>query len=284
MSSIADFCDPFFNRYNPTKKYRRLVMWTEHNKYLPDGYVERLKIKYGKNKNLAKAHLYGEFCDLLEGSAYPDFDEYSDHVQDVALFGLPTPSTPIKFSWDWNVNPLAWVACSRVYLNMEYGRRLKYIFHGESSGQSSQIEDGVIEFALQYPVHLYEHTEIRIHGDATGHRRDVRKRGDCFDEVIEQMKKLGYKNVIDVSPDSNPLVPVRVARVNSLFYSDHIIIAKHLRNLIKSYNGTAWKQGTFELAKPQSDQLTHWSDASDYVLFDLSELDSKKLDLPTIVF
>lgn len=276
LNWFADFAD--WRGYNAEKNEKSFEVHTESNRdNLHPRYIEQQVARYGHNRGKLDSFLYGRFTNFFEGQAYPDYDAENDRHE-----LEPDASLPIRMTWDFNVQPLAWVVLQRRRFEDDNKVEHKYCTQGESSGRSQLIIDACAEFIAMYDPRKYKHTPIRVNGDCNGHQRSTRAKGSCYDDIKSYLKQY-YSNVEIVAPKVNPGVQVRVEAVNKAFSYGRALVHKNDKNTSRSLSRTSWKAGTNDIAKPSGDDWTHWGDAFGYDLFDAFK-DERWLnvDLPTI--
>lgn len=260
MPPSSIFKNERWNRKDEKRNYRRLVIHTSDNeKHLPPDYIPALVAKYGDNTNLIRAHLFGEFCPLVEGSAYSNYIPDRHDVPDEN----PDPYLPIAFKWDFNAEPLAWVASQKLYVGT-ITRTKKWIALHNSEAGSSNLTDATLEFAAKFPLDKFSATPIGIYGDRTGHAGSHKIEGSDFENIQKILKRLGYARVSifasrQVAPENDS-----VECVQNLFLYNLFALCRRCDNLRKSLLSTSWKEGTRKLSKPAGETWTHWADALKY--------------------
>lgn len=256
-----EFNDSRWNRYDGARKYRRLVIWTEDNaEHLPEDYIPALVAKYGSNKNLLKAHLYGEFCPLYEGNAYPCYIPSVHDVPDVE----PNPYQGIDLNFDFNANPVAWTAIQIFVMHIKYERRPAYTIVHEADRNNTQLDDAVAEFAVKFPIVDFADTPIRIYGDRTGHAGSHKVSGSDFETIKKLLTVAGYRNVTIVATRSVAPETASVDATNRLFLDDLLFVCARCKLTKRSFQATTWKPGKRQLDKPSGETWTHHSDSVKY--------------------
>ena len=263
--------NPFRNtpwsRYDAKRKYRRLVIHTFDNaSHLPADYIPSLFAKFGDNANLVRAHLYGEFCHLTGKAAVPDFRE----ARDVVTFE-PDPFSPIIFSSDYNVDPLAWVAMQERWIEQGIDRRREIGVVAESKGTASLVVDSVVEFIMRFKDPRFRNTPIHIDGDSQGHRRNPLGRGTPFTVTKETLVDFGFKNVQIVGNKFNPPEEDSLEELNRAFSNQWLKVDKTCANTIRSLLSSQLITGQRKLKKEAGDMVTHWLDAVKYPIFRLTQ-------------
>ena len=245
------------------RKYRRFILWTDENAdNLPEGYVEELEDTYGHNPNLIKSYRFGQFCPLTQRSAYSNYRQYND-IDDIEC----SPERDINLTFDFNANPVSWVAIQRMPFTEGYDRVFRYVGIHESDDKSTQLSDAVVDFAVKHPVALFRKTPIKLYGDRTGHAKSHKVEGSDFENIERYLRELGYQNIEivaarQVAPESESVDTVQKLLMNNLF-----CICKRLRGVRKSFLATEWVEGARKLHKPKGETHTHKGDAIKYFLY-----------------
>ena len=268
------FSDRRYNRVDKKRKLRRIIAWTYDNQQnLPDDYIPSLLSKYGDNKNLVRSHVYGEFTNLVGKAACPDFNR-DIHV----VTAPPDHYSPLIFSWDFNVDPLAWVVIQQRWIQTGLSRTRVEVIVGNSSGNESLVVNGTVEFSQKFPVNVYRRTPIKIDGDSQGHRRDVMAAGTPFKKCKETLLELGYENVEIVAGEFNPPEEDTIEETNQAFSERKLFIHYECENAIMSCEQSQLQEGKRKLLKVASDTVTHWFDAIKYPVFRIRTSDSFGLE------
>lgn len=258
---INSFKDNRWNRYDEKRKYRRLIVWTEDNAaHLPPDYIPALKAKYGANANMVKAHLYGEFCPLYEGNAYPTYIPSRHDIADLDA----DPYNEINLNLDFNSNPVAWTAVQRARFHFDGHTHSANVVLHEAENNSSQLDDAIIEFMAKFPAAQFARTPINIYGDRSGHADSHKMRGSDYDMVANLLKWGGYHNV---RVEATRLVAPETASVDALcmmFLQDLLFLCTRAKLTKRSLMATTWKAGKRKLDKPTGETWTHHSDGLKY--------------------
>ena len=185
----------------PEKKYRRFRLTTHDNPYVPSDYVEQLYDIYGHNPNMIKSYIYGYFVPLIEGNCYSNFLPDKHVINDIAA----DQYRDILLTWDFNANPLAWIAMQRITFEEYGGRTQRYVALKESSADTCQLDDAVVDFAKQFPPEKFRHTWIRLYGDSSGHAASHKVKYSDYEAVYHYLKELGYQRVEICAMRHNPV-------------------------------------------------------------------------------
>jgi len=263
----ADFPDGV----NEAKNARRITLWTDDNKYLPEGYIEnQIVAKYGYDSAKLISYRYGRFVAFDKGTAYWNWVDRRNLV--FRSDGIePTPILRIQMHWDFNKSPLAWVATQHQPCHSPYGTFFKrYVGLGESSGRSRGIHDACIEFMVQFPPEFFRSTPIEVYGDPSGYAGSHLAPSCAYDQIYQYLREK-YENVTICAAKAAPRIQARLERVNALLEHEQLVLRDDLANTRRSFSQTALKPGTWDIEKPKDDVISHWSDAIGYGLFQLTK-------------
>lgn len=257
---------------SPDGKSRVFEIWTEHNRFLkpsPERYIAALRQRHKHDPAKLESYLYGRFVRFHRGTAYHTFREARHKVRDVR----PSKYLPIYLCWDFNFNPLAWVAMQRQpHEHDEWEERThRFVALRESTGEAKNIRDACIEFAHQFPTKYYADTSIEVYGDASGRAKSHKIRGSDYDAIEQHLAEQGYRNVEIAVGRYNPRVRTRVDKVVQLLAYDLFVVSDKCPRLIESLLKTSFKPWEWKLEKPSGEEWTHYSDAVGYGLFQLTE-------------
>ena len=270
-SNSKIICKHPWDRYDPARRYRRMIMFSEDNaENLPADYIPALESRYANNINMLKAHLYGHFCHLSGKAACPDF-HYDRNTIKCEL----DPFTPIIFSLDFNVDPLAWVAMQESSIELQFARKKICVVVAEGSGNASLVTDATVEFMHKVPSSLFYRTPILIDGDSQGHRRNPLAAGTPF-SVIKQILVTEFKSVQVVANQFNPLEADSIEAMNQAFSDEWLYLSRTCTNSIMSCQASTLIEGKRALSKPAGEKVTHWFDSMKYPVFRLRE--SNRID------
>ncbi len=218
----------------------------------PD-YYERLKASYDEASY--RQEVLGGYLNLQADQVYYAFDR-DKNVGDYGVDGR----TPLLWSWDFNVNPMASVISQRhsdvIYVVDE-------IFLASSS-----TPEVVGEFLRRYGGHR---AGLEVYGDSSGNsRHTVNGETDykIIREMLERESALGAK--VHQSK-SNPSVRERVNLVNARLKSydggRKLFIDGHCKKLIRDLEQVCYKPDSGAIDKNGNPELTHASDALGYLLW-----------------
>jgi len=248
------------DHFQREKRYRRFILWTDDNPYLPSDYIQLLEDTYGHNPNLLKSYRFGQFCPLTEGAVYSNYFPQKHDILDSRADAF----RELNMLWDFNRVPLAWVVVQKTPFDFFDKRVHKYVAYDEANLGNQQLRDAVIEFAAKFPREVYSHTPINLYGDRTGHAKSHKIAGSDFETIKEILNELGYKNVtiratVAVAPEA-----ASVDAVQRLLARNLLLICKRCKMLRKSFLATTWKDGVRKIDKPAGETWTHHGDAVKY--------------------
>lgn len=260
-----------FDRINYEKKHRRFILSTQDNaQNLSEDYIDNLLSIYASRPEKIKSYVFGEFASFNRGTAYWDFYE-SQHV---SYNEQPDPNKPIVISWDFNVSPLSWVALQKqnFFATRNLTKLERVVALAESTGESRGLISACAEFVawLEPDNTPYKHTPILIDGGHDGHNGSIHSTTSAFTTIKETLQKY-FSNVKIIAKRSAPRIQARLERVNILFAYKRYLVSSNCPKLINAYNTTSLKPGTWDLAKGTTTDTTHYSDAGDYGVLNLTE-------------
>ena len=259
-------------------KYRRFRVTTYDNPYLPPDYVTQIYELHGSNQNYIDSYIFGLFRALVEGNCYKEFKR-SIHLMERIE---PDPYYDINLTFDFNANPMSWIALQKRRFR-EYGEdTTKQIAVHEAEMDCSTIDDAVIEFCAKFPVSRFGNTLLSIYGDSSGYAESHKTRQTDYDAIYSILKEIGYKRIELCAMRYNPKETVTVDAVNRMFMNNELLVCEHLQNLQKSLLSTKWKEGTRKIDKPSGETWTHHGDALKYFCFAYNEGQPKRIIGKTI--
>lgn len=246
----------------------RTVLETDDNPYLPDGYIENnLELVYAHDRIKLQSYRRGLFVPFTKGTAYWN---YVDRYPMVSLDMVPDKSLPILWCWDFNRAPLAWVVMQQGYQEKFGIRYPKFRVLHESSGTSKGLLEASAEFMARFPSREWGDHRIEIYGDASGYSGSHKAPLCDYSQIENYMREGHYARVAVRASRDNPDVRPRLERTNALFAYDMVQIAAHCHRLRSGLTTTALKEGTWNIEKPQKDTWTHYPEAMDYGLFQMT--------------
>lgn len=245
---------------NAKRKFKRFILHTGDNKYLPPGYVDELIDTYGHNQQLLKAYIYGLFCDLQEGTVFSNYRPDVHDIDDIE----PDPLRPIELSFDFNNRPMAWVSLQKVVFLIGAQRREHMVAYHEANTDTGNLDDSVCEFAAKHPVGIFKDTPIVIDGDRSGHSGSHRSRQSDYERIAEILRELGYNFVTIKAGRAVVLETDSIEAVNKMFHHNYLLINKRCKMLKRSLAATKYKEGVRKIDKPAGETHTHHADALKY--------------------
>lgn len=261
----ADFPDGV----DEARNYRRVTLWTDDNKHLPEGYVEKqIVAKFSYDPSKVISYRYGRFVPFTKGTAYWEwFDQ-----RNVRLGLEIQPSRPICMNWDFGVTPLPWVAMQLQPHTTRAGDFVnRFVAICEGSGKARGVQDACAEFIAAVPPAIYRDVPIHLYGGHDGYSASPRVEGSTWDQIAKILKRYYAKVEIRASRAAPEIID-RLNRVNSLLAHELFVVSPQCTNLIGSLSKTALKPGTWEFVKHPADKdFSHFSDAVGDMLFTLSK-------------
>ena len=217
---------------------------TTDNPYLPKNYIQSLRDNY--DKNLLKAYLDGEFCNLQKGKTYHGFDR-ERNVRECKY----NRSKPIHVGWDFNVLP----QCICIIQESPNSPNIQVIdeIALDSDGSGDVLTDRMCKIIKQ----KYPNSKYYAYPDATGAARHSSSRYSDIDIIRRNNFMVHVRHI-------NPLVINRVNSMNNNLAKDNMIIDPKCKKLIRDLEQVVNKEGTRDIDKTTNKELTHLSDALGY--------------------
>lgn len=249
--------------------YRRFRVSTNDNPFLPPDYIAGLYETYKTRPNYIRAYVHGHFVPLHVGNVYTDYVPEQHDINPIKA----TVGDPIHLTFDFNANPVSWVALQNKHFT-EYDKIIpRYVALNECSRGINQLADAVADFQYKFPVSEFGNTEIFIYGDSTGHHNSHKIEHSDYEVIEDLLRKFGYKFTFVRAIKFNPPETVTVEAANSMFRRDELYVCKNCTELKRSLLFTQWKETVKKIDKPSGEDWTHYSDALKYFIYVL--LDSK---------
>ena len=248
---------------------RRIQLRTFDNPYVNGGdvlgYCKRLKRQYGHNAALINSYIYGIFCPLFAGGAYNFVP--SRHVMPEEF--EPDPFRTLYLSFDFNAYPMAWVAAQVV----PHEGEMVYLITKEAKKDLQGLDEALFDFVKRFPRSEWKTSEIRVYGDRSGHASHHRVKLSDYDFIRKELGTI-YKNVSIqasklVAPESES-----VDSCNRLFHLGRLMCNPSCSQLQRSWQSMRWKDGERKLHKPSGETISHVSDATKYLIYQLEVLDA----------
>ena len=259
-----------FDRYDPEKKHRRIILETTFNRHLrpsPEEYAQtQIRDVFAYDSNKIISYEKGLFVTFSKGSAYW---EWVDSRNVLTTLVAPSPHLPLMLTFDFNVSPMAWITLQQFSVQRNYysPRTKKYVALHEGSGETRGLLDAVAEFSVQYPPHIWGNVPIHVYGDASGYARNIHNTDASSYSTIEKyLNSLGYRRVEILANRSNPTIKERLEKTAALMAYELFAVNFTCTKLINSFAKTALVEGTWDIDKKAGDKLTHWADSCSYAI------------------
>lgn len=247
--------------YNEDLKAFHIRLTTYDNQdFLPDDYIEKIFRLYKGQHAYIDSWIYGFFRELVSGNVYT---AYNPNIHDLESVKV-SPYKPIDITFDFNANPMSWVAIQENVFE-EYDARVRRdVCIAEISDNITKLKEACIDFALQFNPDEFGDTKINVYGDMSGHAESHKVEGSDYDRIKKHLNDLGFKNVEVHALRSNPAEHKSIGALNDRFDEDSLLILSSLNKLKRSLVGTVYKEGTKKIYKPTGETITHMGDALKY--------------------
>lgn len=242
-------------------KKRRFILHTDDNIHIPEQYIIELQDTYGHNPNLIQSYRYGRFCPLTEKAAFGNY--MPQKHDDKAEAFKADPFQDIIMTWDFNAQPLAWVAIQGFNIDIPV-RRKQYVALDEANRGATNLDDSCVEFAVKFPLDRFANTPIYLYGDRTGHAASHKVSGSDFENVKLYLTRLGYRHVYIKAQTQVAPEGASVDALNKLFLNSTLMVNPRCKMLRRGLLATKWKDGVRKLDKPSGETHTHHPDAVKY--------------------
>lgn len=211
--------------------------------------------------------IMAEFTDIARGKAYINFGEHN--ITSQSPFGgdsLVNKYMPIIVAPDFNLNPMAW-GIGQISKAVKQAYWFDEIHLNNSHTQEASK-------ALADKLSPYKNQDIWICGDATGKAGQRAAAGESdYACMIAILKERGFKRILNVTPDSNPLVKDRINTMNMYFKNSmgdvNQWVHPQAKNMIKDFQRVLWKDGQFVLDSGPKKEYTHSSDGPGYAVCEI---------------
>lgn len=238
---------------------RRFIIHTDDNPFKNPIYIAQLMSTYGYNPMLIQSYRFGRFCPLSERAA---FSNYMPQKHDIEGFE-PDPYLDIILKWDFNFNPLAWVA-SQGFVRDYPQRHKTYVALHEANEGAHNLDDACVEFAFKFPPERFRETPIYVYGDRSGHSDSHKINGSDFDNVKQYLNNLGFRHVFIKATKSVVPEAASVEALNKMFFNGSYLVHKRCKMLRRGLLATQWQDRARKLEKPDGETHTHHPDAVKY--------------------
>ena len=247
--------------------YKRYRVRTYDNPFITTQYIAGLHAQYADNPNYKKAYLEGIFAPIHVGNVY---DAYRPHIHDIEELDAE-PYKPLYLTWDFNANPVTWIALQEKTFHEGIKKVNRYIALDECSIDVEQLDKAVSVFAAKFPVHKFRRTPIEIYGDMSGHAHSHKVPSTDYEMIVKYLTKLGYEQFCVNALRYNPPETASVEAANSMFRADKCYVTKKCKKLKFSFTKSRWKEGVKKIDKPSGETWTHSGDAFKYFAYAINE-------------
>ena len=229
--------------------------------------------------------ILAEFRDLQKGRTYVSFSQ--ENIVERNPFyekSLICPYLPIILGCDFNLSPMSW------HLGQFREGVNEWFWFGEHHLNETHTQKHAIDLIEKFPEILDHEAGFIICGDATSKAGQRAAAGQSdYDILIQTLKDRGVKNIINKTPESNPLVRDRVNIVNSFFKNAYgqkkMFIHKSCVHLIEDLERTLWKENNAVLDEGHKKERTHASDSIGYPVCALSpRMNNNEILKPRVMF
>lgn len=232
---------------------------TYANTYLKKEAIDDLASDY--DIKFAQQELQGEFV-LFEGQVYYTFNRKENAGETALKVAQYNPNLPLRLCCDFNVDPMAWVV-TQFHQRMN-GLVEAYVIDEIFVKNSNTIEC-CKEFKVRYPHHK---AGLILYGDATGQARHSSSNVTNWSIIQEELKAYGIDKRV---PLKNPNERDRINAVNAMVCNSRglrrvQINPNRCKKLIRDLEQVSFKEGTSQIDKGKSLELTHLSDAFGYAM------------------
>jgi len=234
------------------------ILKTKLNKFLPDGYYERVKSSY--SDEMAQQELEGLFVNVTKGRVYKTFTDANIMPCDY------DPSCPIRITIDFNNEP--GVAGMWHRYNLPNRGNTYYKFDEIFIESDSDTWAVMAEFKRRYGDHR---SGVIAYPDASGGQKTANAKHTNHSIVRQELGKMpGFSMRMR---GRNPAISARVETTKKMFKDAkgrmRAFVDPSCKNTIRDYRQVVWKPGTNEIEKVTSDEvkrmLTHLSDGDGYM-------------------
>ena len=252
--------------------FRRFRVSTYDNPFIPPSYIPNLLQTYAGRENYIRAYIHGFFVPLNVGNVFGNYNPDLHDLKDRD----PDPYLTIYLTFDFNANPMTWVANQEMTFD-EYDRRVRKMVAVHENESNTQLDEAISYFQHCFPIELFRETPVRIFGDRSGHSGSHKVHESDYQQIDALLRKLGYKDITICALKYNPAQTVSVAALNNWFLKDYLLICERCVKLRRSLLFTRWKENSSEIDKPGKEDWTHPSDAQKYLAYALQENDFRKV-------
>jgi hypothetical protein len=269
-NSFDDIHDIFVANRKP--QYGLVRFTTYQNTFLDPAAIDELASLYDEKFMLQE--LRGEFV-IFEGAVYYTFNRKENAGALAFKLAQYNPNKPLNLCCDFNVDPMAWTI-SQEGINDQTKLREIY-FIDEIYLKNSNTVECCKEFIARYPNHR---TGINLYGDATGNSRSANSNITNWKIIEDELKLYGLHPHI---PTRNPAERDRINAVNGMICNSKgqrrvFMNPDKCPHLIRDCEQVSYKEGSIQIDKTKSLELTHASDSSGYMIENEFSLNKGKID------
>ena len=257
-NSFDDIHDIFIANRKP--EYGTVRFSTYENTHLDKQAIDKLASLY--DEKYMQQELLGQFV-IFEGAVYYTFNRLlnaGDYAFKVAQYN---PNLPLNLCADFNVDPMAWMIA-------QYGinpqTKLKEIyFIDEIFVKNSNTVECCQEFKNRFKNH---NAGVHLFGDATGTARHTDSNVTNWKIIENELAPYGITKHI---PSRNPAERDRINAVNGMICNSKnerrvFVNPEKCKHLIRDFEQVSYKEGSVQIDKGKSLELTHTSDAAGYMI------------------
>lgn len=255
-------------------RLRRFRLTTYDNQHhLPPGYISDILDTHRGNPAFIQSYVHGFFVPLITGGCYANYKPQKHDIEDIE----PSPHIQIYLTFDFNADPLAWVACQESRIDNPHRRGRPLIAIHNADQNCGQLDDACVEFATKFNPARFGDTPILLYGDSSGYAQSHKTRNSDYDQVKRHLRNLGFRRVEICAMRSNPLETATVGALNDALLDDAVLVCKRCKMLRTSLGATRWKEGERKIEKKAGETHTHHGDAMKYLVFALREGASRRV-------
>ncbi len=244
---------------NKKPDYGTIRFTTYENTHLDKLAIDELAAKY--DEKYCQQELFGQFV-IFEGAVYYTFNRVQNAGELAFKLAQYDPNKPLILACDFNINPMAWVI-AQVGINLQTKLKEVYFIDEIYLSNSNTIE-ACNEFKTRFPNH---NAGLKLYGDATGRARHTDSNITNWKIIENELS--GYHISTNI-PTKNPAERDRINSVNGMICNSkqqrRVFVNPKCKNLIRDFETVSYKEGSVQIDKTKSLNLTHASDAAGYFL------------------
>ncbi len=222
----------------PDADHQLIKARTADNKFLPDGYVDQIRLNY--DDKLASLYLDGEFVNLTSHTVYHFYDKERHGLQDKSKRDI----NHIHIGHDFNIGG----CCSTVWT--------------VEGKEAYAIEEFVSHDTYDFVNNLerFKGRQITVYPDATGKARGT----NASQSDIQIITGAGYRVS---APNANPFIRDRVNSVNAKLSRDQIFIdVDKCPELADALESQAYDKNGEPEKSNQHPAIDDWNDGAGYFI------------------